>query len=62
MESAQLKQLPNPCENATFLSKLFFSWMLPLLKLGYQKELKLSDVYEPLACDRSESLRNRLEM
>lgn len=61
MESTQLKLPPNPCEKANYLSKLFFAWTVPFFKNGYTKDLKIDDMYEPLTCDRSELLGNRLE-
>lgn len=61
MESAQIKLPPNPCENANYLAKLFFVWTVPFFKKGYKKALKIGDIYEPLSCDKSESLGNLLE-
>ena len=61
MESSRFKLPPNPCENANVLSKLFFVWALRFFKIGYQKVLKVNDIYEPLTRDRSEYLGNRLE-
>lgn len=61
MESSQLKLQPNPCETANILSKLFFAWTIPFFKKCYNHVLKLTEVYEPLKCDRSESLGDRLE-
>lgn len=61
MESAQQKLPPNPNESSNFLSKLFFVWTLPFFKKGYKQVLTLDDMYQPLTCDRSESLGDRLE-
>lgn len=61
MESARLKLPENPCENANFLSKLFFLWTIPFYKIRYKTEVNLNDVYAPLTSDRSETLGNRLE-
>ncbi len=36
----------NPEENGSILSRLFFSWVDPLLKLGYRQPLEDSDLYE----------------
>lgn len=62
MDSFREKLPPNPQENANILSKLFFVWSLPFFKFGYQKVLKVNDIYEPLARDRSECLGNRFEV
>lgn len=61
MESTQLKLPQNPYEKANILSRWFFMWTLPFFKKGYTKILSLDDMYQPLTCDRSESLGNRLE-
>lgn len=61
MDSYRQKLPPNPHESANILSKLFFIWTLPFFKIGYEKALNVSDVYEPLAYDRAEYLGNRLE-
>lgn len=61
MESTERNLPTNPCENANCLSKLFFAWTVPFFKKGYTKDLKIDDMYEPLTCDRSEVLGNRLE-
>lgn len=62
MESAKRKLPPNPREKANILSVLFFVWTLPLFKKGYAKVLELEDIFQPLTCDRSESLGNRLNV
>lgn len=61
MESNRLKLPPNPCENANFLSKLFFLWTIPFYKIRYKNEINLDDVNRPLECDLSELLGDRLE-
>ncbi|XP_055710935.1 probable multidrug resistance-associated protein lethal(2)03659 [Phlebotomus papatasi] len=56
------RNLPNnPRENANFLSKLTFFWMISLFKRGYRKSLELQDLYKPLIDDRSAVLGDRLE-
>mmetsp|Transcript_3038 Transcript_3038/g.8791 ORF Transcript_3038/g.8791 Transcript_3038/m.8791 type:complete len:1373 (-) Transcript_3038:1207-5325(-) len=35
---------PNPLKEASFLSKMFFSWPYPLLKLGMQRPLEENDL------------------
>lgn len=61
MESTRIKLSPNPCENANFLSKLFFLWTIPFYKIRYKKEINLDDVNGPLKCDQAELLGDRLE-
>lgn len=61
MESTQYKLPPNPCDNANRLSKLLFVWTVPLFKKGYAKVLQLEDMFQPMTCDKSETLGNRLE-
>lgn len=61
MESQQQKFQPNPQENTNFLSKIFFIWTIPLFKKGYSKILQIEDMCQPLKCDRSALLGDRLE-
>lgn len=61
MESTQRKLPPNPREHANFLSKLFMIFTVPFFKKGFEKELSFDNVFEPLICDKSETLGNRLE-
>lgn len=61
MESTQLKLPPNPCEKANCLSKIFLTWTVAFFKKGYEKILKINDICQPLICDKSETLGNRLE-
>lgn len=62
MESTQCQLPPNPRESANFFSIVFFTWTLPLFKKGYEKILKLGDIFQPLTSDRSQRLGDRLEM
>lgn len=61
MESTQRKLPPNPGDNANYLSKIFMAWTFAFFKKGYEKILKLDDIFSPLKCDKSETLGNRLE-
>lgn len=61
MEAVHRKLPPNPRENTNFLSVLVFAWTLPLFKKGYGKILQLDDIFQPLNCDKSSSLGDRLE-
>lgn len=62
MDNFRQKLPPNPYGNSNFLSKLFFIWTLPFFKIGYKKVLNVNDMYEPLECDQSDRLGNRLEV
>lgn len=61
MESNRIRLQPNPSENANCLSKMFFTWIFPFYKMRHKNAINMGDVYEPLKCDRSELLGNRLE-
>lgn len=61
MESNRRKLGNNPREIASALSTFLFTWTVPLFLKGYKKDLELSDMYEPLNCDRSDNLGDRLE-
>ncbi|XP_055319307.1 ATP-binding cassette subfamily C member 4-like [Sitodiplosis mosellana] len=60
MESTQYKLPPNPCDSANCLSKILFAWTVPFFKKN-AKVLKLDDMFQPMTCDKSETLGNRLE-
>lgn len=62
METSQQKFLPNPRDGNNILSKLFFTWTIPMFRRGYKKVLQMEDMYRPLKCDLSDSLGDRLEM
>ena len=62
MESNHFKLPPNPRESANILSIVFFIWTLPLFKKGYEKILKLGDIFQALTSDKSDRLGDRLEM
>lgn len=61
MEATEHKLPPNPCDDANFISKAFFTWVIPFFRKGYKKVLNLEDMYQPMSCDKSETLGNRLE-
>lgn len=61
MESTHRKLPPNPREKSNFFSLLFFGWTFPIFKKGYTKVLEFDDIYEPLNCDKSTSLGDRIE-
>lgn len=62
MESTQIRLPVNPRESVNFLSKLLFTWTIPLFQKGYRKVLHLPDIFQPLTSDKSGSLGDRLEM
>lgn len=51
----------NPYAEASFLSKAFFTWPYPLLKLGIERPLKESDLPDILSQDSSEYCLNYVE-
>ncbi|KAL3283215.1 hypothetical protein HHI36_006364 [Cryptolaemus montrouzieri] len=52
---------PNPRESASFISKLFFIWTIPLFVEGNRKDLIEDDLYKPLKSHSSHLLGNKLE-
>lgn len=52
---------PNMMGDASFISRLFFYWPYPLLKLGLQRPLEEKDLPEILAEDTSKRNRNHFE-
>lgn len=62
MESKNDMKLPlNPCDSANYVSRMVFAWVLPFIKNCYSNVLKLEDVFQPMTCDKSGSLGDRLE-
>lgn len=61
MESGTRKLQSNPRNNANWFSILFFGWTIPIFKQTYGKILDSCDVCEPLKCDQSKVLGDRLE-
>ncbi|KAM6945310.1 ATP-binding cassette sub-family C member 4-like [Aplochiton taeniatus] len=59
----QLKKDPksNPLASANFLSRLFFCWVFPLLRIGHRRRLEEDDMYKVLPDDRSENLGQELQ-
>lgn len=54
----QTERTPNPWKQASWLSRLFFTWPWPLLKLGMERPLKEEDL--PQILDSDKSTANRL--
>lgn len=61
MESSRRVLSVNPREKTNIFSILTFAWTLPLFRKGYSKNLEMDDIFQPLKCDRSELLSERLE-
>ncbi|KAF6275878.1 CF transmembrane conductance regulator [Rhinolophus ferrumequinum] len=51
----------SPLEKASVISKLFFSWTIPILKKGYRQRLELSDIYQISSADSADNLSEKLE-
>ncbi|KAF7283323.1 ATP-binding cassette sub-family C member 4-like [Rhynchophorus ferrugineus] len=61
MDTSKKFDNPSPEEKANFLSKLFFCWVLPFFKTGYQKDLEVKDIYNSTKKDLSGPLGDALE-
>lgn len=57
----EVERKPNPLKQASLLSRLFFIWPYPLLKLGMERPLEESDLPEILDSDRSSVNRKYLD-
>lgn len=51
----------NPLAGSNFVSATLFFWVLPLFKMGRQKNLELDDLYDPCGDDLAEQTGNALE-
>lgn len=54
-------QPENPYNEANLLSKVFFFWLNPFIKLGFTKDLELNDLYKVPKEDLSEDLGHTLK-
>ncbi|KHN47341.1 ABC transporter C family member 2-like [Glycine soja] len=50
-----------PERNANILSKIMFSWMNPIMKLGYQRPLTEKDIWKLDTWERTETLINKFQ-
>ncbi|CAL0309004.1 unnamed protein product [Lupinus luteus] len=50
-----------PEKHANLLSKIFFSWMNPIMRLGYEKPLTEKDIWKLDTWDRTETLNNNFQ-
>ncbi|KAI2474051.1 ATP binding cassette (ABC) transporter subfamily C member [Diabrotica virgifera virgifera] len=51
----------NPKQNANIFSKIFFGWMIPLIRRGTKQNLEINDLYKTLKKDQSKRLTDALE-
>ena len=61
MEFQERHFKPSPRETAGFFTKLFFTWTLPLYKLGRKVKLGVDDLYTLLPNDASEKLGDEFQ-
>ncbi|XP_019430887.1 PREDICTED: ABC transporter C family member 2-like isoform X2 [Lupinus angustifolius] len=50
-----------PERHANILSKIFFSWMNPIMRLGYEKPLTEKDIWKLDTWDRTDTLNNNFQ-
>ncbi|KAM9344115.1 LOW QUALITY PROTEIN: ATP-binding cassette sub-family C member 4-like [Pholidichthys leucotaenia] len=51
----------NPSVSANLVSKIFFCWLNPLFKIGYERKLEEDDMYKVLPEDASDRLGEELQ-
>lgn len=61
METARQRLRESPHKAAGIFSKLFRTWTIPTFSNSYLRDHGIDDMYQPLECDRSEALGDRLE-
>ncbi|XP_031714239.1 multidrug resistance-associated protein 4-like [Anarrhichthys ocellatus] len=61
MEPLQKEAKDNPSASANLLSKIFFCWLNPLFRIGYQRKLEEDDMYKVLPEDASHRLGEELQ-
>ncbi|XP_076270121.1 ATP-binding cassette subfamily C member 4-like isoform X2 [Rhynchophorus ferrugineus] len=61
MDGAFKLKHDNPKAKANFLSKLFFTWTIPIFYLGTKRKIQLTDMYKTLNENKSEGLGYDLE-
>ncbi|KAM8856472.1 ATP-binding cassette sub-family C member 4-like isoform 2-T2 [Spinachia spinachia] len=61
MEPLRKEARDNPLASANLLSKIFFCWLNPLFRIGYQRKLEEEDMYKVLAEDASHRLGEELQ-
>ncbi|KAG6642050.1 ABC transporter C family member 2-like [Carya illinoinensis] len=66
VDDAAYSELPGgdyecPERRGSVFSKIFFSWMNPIMKLGYERPLTEKDVWKLDTWDRTETLKNKFQ-
>ncbi|XP_074039396.1 ATP-binding cassette sub-family C member 4 [Leptinotarsa decemlineata] len=61
MDSSKKFVNPSPEIKANVLSKIFFCWILPFFKYGYNRDLEVKDIYNVVNDDKAGPLGNLLE-
>ncbi|KAM1350686.1 hypothetical protein ACFX14_004730 [Malus domestica] len=66
IDDAAYEELPGgeqicPERHANILSRMLFSWVNPLMKLGYQRPITEKDVWKLDTWDRTETLNNKFQ-
>uniref|UniRef100_A0A8C7JLX7 ATP binding cassette subfamily C member 4 (PEL blood group) n=1 Tax=Oncorhynchus kisutch TaxID=8019 RepID=A0A8C7JLX7_ONCKI len=61
MEPLRKEAKDNPSATANLLSKIFFCWLNPLFRIGYNRRLEEHDMYKVLPEDGSERLGEDLQ-
>ncbi|CAG9858692.1 unnamed protein product [Phyllotreta striolata] len=51
----------NPKKKANFITKLFFGWMIGVIKTGTKHGLEIKDLFKAMEKDKSENLTDRLD-
>lgn len=54
-------QIKSPEEKASFISRMFYMWMNPLLEVGHKRALQMSDLYPLSRQDESQGLGDTFE-
>ncbi|KAK6283230.1 hypothetical protein POUND7_017055 [Theobroma cacao] len=66
VDDAEYEELPGgeqicPERHVNIFSKIFFSWMSPLMKQGYKRPITEKDVWKLDTWDRTETLNNKFQ-
>ena len=62
MDFKEKERPKNPAETANWLSKMFWTWIIPFFRKGYKQDLGMDDMYDVLKHDASTYLGERLEL
>ncbi|NXQ39329.1 MRP4 protein, partial [Catharus fuscescens] len=61
MEPVPREEKPNPLQDASLCSRLFFWWLNPLFIIGHKRRLEEDDMYKVMPEDSSEKLGEELQ-